>query len=204
MIYRRPATGGLGRVVEPDAVAMMNGMMHDTFVIGTARKGDIPGWEAAGKTGTSQDFRDAWFVGYTGTLVAGVWLGNDDGEPTKRASGGNLPVEVWSTFMKTALKGAAAGAAAGRRLAESSVARRPGARGRRRADDDGGRLHHRPSRRAGTLGSTGRAGEKLPGAAAWAVSRLSKAESRLRLPSWRLTFQDGLEPASVTAAGPGY
>ena len=58
----------------------------------------------AGKTGTSQDFRDAWFVGYTGSLVAGVWLGNDDGTPTKRVSGGNLPVEVWHNFMKTALK----------------------------------------------------------------------------------------------------
>ncbi|MFL5246333.1 MAG: hypothetical protein ACJ79V_00805, partial [Myxococcales bacterium] len=85
--------------------AMMNDMLHQTFVAGTARKGEIPGWESAGKTGTSQEHRDAWFVGYTGSLVAGVWLGNDDGEPTKRLSGGNLPVELWSTFMKTALKG---------------------------------------------------------------------------------------------------
>src|SRR5688500_3169887 len=86
-------------------VAMMNDMLHQTFVSGTARKGEIPGWETAGKTGTSQEFRDAWFVGFTGSLVAGVWLGNDDGDPTKRVSGGNLPVEVWQTFMKTALKG---------------------------------------------------------------------------------------------------
>lgn len=103
-LYKRQESG-LGRVIEPAAVAMMNAMMHDTFVIGTARKGEIPGWETAGKTGTSQDFRDAWFVGYTGTLVAGVWLGNDDGEPTKKVSGGNLPVEVWQRFMKTALAG---------------------------------------------------------------------------------------------------
>jgi penicillin-binding protein 1A len=105
VIYRRPAKGGLGRVIDPGMVAMMNDMMHQTLVIGTARKGDIPGWDAAGKTGTTQEFRDAWFVGYTGSLVAGVWLGNDDGDPTKRVSGGNLPVEVWQTFMKTALKG---------------------------------------------------------------------------------------------------
>jgi penicillin-binding protein 1A len=105
VIYRRPARGGLGRVVDPALVAQMNDMMHETFVIGTARKGEIPGWEAAGKTGTTQDFRDAWFVGFTGSLVAGVWLGNDDGDPTKRVSGGNLPVEVWNTFMRTALKG---------------------------------------------------------------------------------------------------
>jgi penicillin-binding protein 1A len=106
VIYRRPPGGGLGRVVDPAAEAMMVDMMHNTFVIGTAKKGEIPGWDMAGKTGTSQEFRDAWFVGFTGNLVAGVWLGNDDGEPTKRVSGGNLPVEVWSSFMRVALKDA--------------------------------------------------------------------------------------------------
>ena len=58
----------------------------------------------AGKTGTSDDYKDAWFVGFTGNLVAGVWLGNDDGTPTNRVSGGNLPTEVWHSFMKIALK----------------------------------------------------------------------------------------------------
>jgi len=104
VIYRRPASFGLGRVVDPMVVAMMNDMLHQTFVIGTAKKGEIPGWDTAGKTGTTQEFRDAWFIGFTGSLVAGVWLGNDDGDPTKRVSGGNLPVEVWQTFMKAALK----------------------------------------------------------------------------------------------------
>ena len=104
VIYRRPNGGGLGRVMEPAAAAMMNDMMHNTFVVGTARKSAIAGWETAGKTGTSQEFRDAWFIGYTGSLVAGVWLGNDDSTPTKRVSGGNLPSEVWSSFMKVALK----------------------------------------------------------------------------------------------------
>ena len=102
VLYRRQE-GGLGQVVEPGAVAAMNAMMRETFATGTARAGAIPGWDLAGKTGTSQDFRDAWFVGYSATLVAGVWLGNDDGEPTKRVSGGNLPVETWARFMKTAL-----------------------------------------------------------------------------------------------------
>jgi len=104
VIYRRPAGFGLGRVVDPMVVAMMNDMLHQTFVSGTAKKGEIPGWDTAGKTGTTQEFRDAWFIGFTGSLVAGVWLGNDDGDPTKRVSGGNLPVEVWQTFMKAALK----------------------------------------------------------------------------------------------------
>jgi penicillin-binding protein 1A len=72
---------------------------------GTARKAELPGWQAAGKTGTSQDWRDAWFLGYTSYLVAGVWLGNDDSSPTKKVSGGNLPVEIWSRFMKSAHEG---------------------------------------------------------------------------------------------------
>ncbi len=105
VIYRRPGAGSLGRVIDPGIAAMMNDMLHQTFVIGTAKKGAIPGWEAAGKTGTTQEFRDAWFVGYTGTLVAGVWLGNDDSDPTKKVSGGNLPVEIWESFMTAALKG---------------------------------------------------------------------------------------------------
>jgi penicillin-binding protein 1A len=104
VVYRRPNSGGLGRVMEPGIVSMMNDMMHNTFVIGTARKASLPGWETAGKTGTSQEFRDAWFIGFTGSLVAGVWLGNDDSSPTKRVSGGNLPSEVWHSFMKVALK----------------------------------------------------------------------------------------------------
>jgi penicillin-binding protein 1A len=104
VIYKRPAGGGLGRVIDPDAVAMMNEMMRNTFVIGTARKAQIPGWIMAGKTGTTNDYKDAWFVGFTGSLVAGVWLGNDDGTLTKRVTGGNLPAEVWHNFMKTALK----------------------------------------------------------------------------------------------------
>ena len=80
-------------------------MMQETLLTGTAHKAELPGWQAAGKTGTSQDFRDAWFVGYTSYLVAAVWLGNDDDSPTKKVSGGNLPVEVWSRFMKEAHDG---------------------------------------------------------------------------------------------------
>ncbi|MFO1125219.1 MAG: penicillin-binding transpeptidase domain-containing protein [Methylocystis sp.] len=103
-LYQRKSAS-LGRVIAPQNVAMMNDMMRETVLTGTARKAELPGWEAAGKTGTSQDFRDAWFVGYTGRLIAGVWLGNDDNSPTKKASGGNLPVEIWSRFMSVALKG---------------------------------------------------------------------------------------------------
>jgi penicillin-binding protein 1A len=92
-------------VVEPRYVAMMNTMMQETLTIGTGRKAELPGWQAAGKTGTSQDFRDAWFVGYTSHLVTGVWLGNDDNSPTKKATGGGLPAEIWARFMKSAHRG---------------------------------------------------------------------------------------------------
>ena len=106
MLYVRPADPA-SQVIDARYVAMMNAMMHETLVIGTAKKADIPGWYAAGKTGTSQDFRDAWFVGYTAHLVTGVWLGNDDSSPTKKATGGGLPVEVWTRFMKAAHQGVA-------------------------------------------------------------------------------------------------
>src|SRR6202012_4066120 len=95
----------LGQVIEPRNVAMMNTMMQETLLSGTAHKAELPGWMAAGKTGTSQDFRDAWFIGYTANLVTGVWLGNDDNSPTKKATGGGLPVEVWTRFMKAAHQG---------------------------------------------------------------------------------------------------
>jgi penicillin-binding protein 1A len=95
----------LGRIVDARYVGMMNAMMHETLLSGTARRADLPGWQAAGKTGTTEDFRDAWFIGYTAHLVTGVWLGNDDNSPTKKAVGGGLPVEIWSRFMKTAHAG---------------------------------------------------------------------------------------------------
>ena len=101
LLYARPPDQ-LGQVIDPRNVAMMNTMMEETLLSGTARRGEIPGWTAAGKTGTSQDFRDAWFIGYTAHLVTGVWLGNDDNSPTHKATGGGLPVEVWTRFMRTA------------------------------------------------------------------------------------------------------
>jgi penicillin-binding protein 1A len=103
-LYARP-TQALGRVVDARYVAMMNAMMHETLVSGTARHAELPGWLAAGKTGTSQDYRDAWFIGYTPHLVTGVWLGNDDNSPTHKATGGGLPVEIWSRFMKVGHQG---------------------------------------------------------------------------------------------------
>jgi penicillin-binding protein 1A len=104
LLYTRNDTP-LGRIIDARYVAMMNEMMAQTLTIGTARRAQLPGWPAAGKTGTSQDFRDAWFIGYTARLVTGVWLGNDDGTPTKHVTGGSLPVDIWSRFMREAHQG---------------------------------------------------------------------------------------------------
>src|SRR5205823_14456379 len=112
LIYRAH-NPGLGRVIDERSAAMMNQMMQETLSTGTARKADLGGFPAAGKTGTSQDFRDAWFIGYTGHLVAGVWVGNDDSSPTKKATGGSLPVDVWSRFMRAAHQGVAVAALPG-------------------------------------------------------------------------------------------
>jgi penicillin-binding protein 1A len=86
-------------------VGMMNAMLQETLITGTGRRAELKGWQAAGKTGTSQEYRDGWFVGYTSQMVAGVWLGNDDASPTKRISGGNLPADIWARFMREGLRG---------------------------------------------------------------------------------------------------
>lgn len=103
VLYHTPH-GSLPRVVNPRVLGMMNAMMKDTLKYGTGRKADF-GWPAAGKTGTSQNFRDAWFVGYTANLVTGVWFGNDDGHPMKGVTGGSLPAVAWHDFMAAAHKG---------------------------------------------------------------------------------------------------
>ena len=91
------------RVVQSDIVGMMNAMLEQTVENGTARKAAIDR-PAAGKTGTSQDFRDAWFIGYTTDYVTGIWFGNDDGHPMKTISGGSLPVRAWKSYMTVAEK----------------------------------------------------------------------------------------------------
>lgn len=102
LMYTRADSQGR-QVIDPAYLAELNVMMRETLKSGTAKRADLPGWDAAGKTGTSQDFRDAWFIGYTSALTTGIWLGNDDNSPTKHVAGGSLPVEIWSRFMKQAL-----------------------------------------------------------------------------------------------------
>ncbi len=99
VIYTRQSRD-LGRAMTLEQAGQMNQMLRETLVSGTARKADLPGWPAAGKTGTTQDHRDAWFVGYTGHLVTTVWVGNDDGDEMKKVTGSGLPAEIWQKFMR--------------------------------------------------------------------------------------------------------
>jgi penicillin-binding protein 1A len=87
------------RVVSDRIAAQMNQMMAGVIVRGTGKNAKLPGWQAAGKTGTTQSFRDALFVGYTANLVTGVWFGNDNGDSMKKVTGGGLPSKAWSQFM---------------------------------------------------------------------------------------------------------
>jgi penicillin-binding protein 1A len=88
-----------GRVVRPNHVAAMNDMLTATIQYGTGNKASIDPHPAAGKTGTGQDYRDAWFIGYSAHYVTGVWLGNDDYTPMKRVTGGSLPTLIWHDLM---------------------------------------------------------------------------------------------------------
>jgi penicillin-binding protein 1A len=82
----------------------MNAMLYDVVQQGTGGAARVPGREVAGKTGTTSDLKDAWFVGFSPELVTGVWVGNDDSKPMKRVTGGGLPAQIWSGFMRAALK----------------------------------------------------------------------------------------------------
>jgi penicillin-binding protein 1A len=104
VLYRREG-GGLGQVIAPTPLARMQDIMSAVIREGSGRNArlDRP---AAGKTGTTQDYRDAWFVGFTADYVAGVWLGNDDQRNAmKRVTGGSLPAQLWREVMTAAHQG---------------------------------------------------------------------------------------------------
>ena len=100
VLYRRSGSGP-GQVVTPQNVALMNEMLEGVVQHGTGKSARLPR-PMAGKTGTTQDYKDAWFIGYTANLVAGVWLGNDDNTPMNRVTGGTLPAAAWHGFMLAA------------------------------------------------------------------------------------------------------
>lgn len=103
VLYQRRGPG-TGRVISREALTAMNDMLGAVIRDGTGRAAAI-GRPAGGKTGTNQDFRDAWFIGFTADLVAGVWMGNDDGAPLDRVTGGSIPARLWRAFMLEAHRG---------------------------------------------------------------------------------------------------
>jgi len=102
IVFHRGGSG-LGQVVNPEFAGAMNEMLSAVIDHGTGRSAALPR-PTAGKTGTTQDYRDAWFVGYTADLVAGVWLGNDDNSSMNKVTGGSLPAKTWRRFMLAATK----------------------------------------------------------------------------------------------------
>jgi penicillin-binding protein 1A len=103
ILYKRGG-GGFGRVMETETVAIMNRMMSQVLAQGTGTAAAF-GFPAAGKTGTSSDFRDAWMMGFTTDYITGVWVGNDEGAGMRGVTGGGLPALIWRDVMTEAHTG---------------------------------------------------------------------------------------------------
>ncbi|MDB5429388.1 MAG: penicillin-binding protein [Caulobacter sp.] len=97
--------GGAQRaaVIGSPSLQYMNQMMRQVVTAGTGTKARVGAYDIAGKTGTTSDYKDAWFVGYTGGFVAAVWVGKDDNTPMRKVTGGGAPAEIWHNFMASAL-----------------------------------------------------------------------------------------------------
>ena len=114
------------QAIPASVAADMAEMMSHVVSEGTARRAALDGIPTAGKTGTTNAYRDAWFVGYTGNFTCAVWYGNDDYSPTNRMTGGSLPAQTWHDIMVAAHQGVEikeiAGIGAGQKLPPASVA----------------------------------------------------------------------------------
>ena len=91
------------RAIDPKNLSHMNRLMSRTVTQGTGRRAAIKGRHIAGKTGTTNDFRDAWFIGYAPEIVTGVWVGADDFTPMAKVTGGSIPAQIWKDYMEVAL-----------------------------------------------------------------------------------------------------
>ena len=153
------------QAIPASVAADMAGMMSHVVSEGTARRAALDGIPTAGKTGTTNAYRDAWFVGYTGNFTCAVWYGNDDYSPTNRMTGGSLPAQTWHDIMVAAHQGVEvkeiAGIGMGTKLPPHADARdRRGANARRRSGDQ-----------AGTAAGPDQARRRYPGARREAARR---------------------------------
>jgi len=98
-VFQRDLNAPRPRVLSEKTVGYMDNMFRAVVTSGTGRAAQIDGVPAVGKTGTTSDYRDAWFVGFTGNYVAAVWYGNDDYHQMKNMTGGTLPAKTWQKFM---------------------------------------------------------------------------------------------------------
>ncbi len=103
VLYRRPASPSQ-QVFSQDNALQMNDLLYQVVQVGTGRAAAVPGYDVAGKTGTSSDYRDAWFIGFSSDLITGVWVGNDDSSPMNKVTGGLLPAQIWNGYMRVALQ----------------------------------------------------------------------------------------------------
>ena len=103
VLYTRKGSG-VGSVMSAENDTQMTQLMVETVKTGTGKAARLDERPSAGKTGTTQDFHDAWFIGFTADLVCGVWIGNDNNAPMVRATGGGLPAHVFKSFMEAAEK----------------------------------------------------------------------------------------------------
>jgi penicillin-binding protein 1A len=102
VIWTRPASAPVAAIANP-ALGELQQMMRAVVASGTGTRAAIAGYDIAGKTGTTSDYKDAWFCGVTGGLSAVVWMGRDDNSPMDRIAGGIAPAEAWRSFMTKAL-----------------------------------------------------------------------------------------------------
>ncbi len=103
VLYKRPPST-ITPVIANPPLSDLNRMLRTVITVGTGKRAAMPGYDVAGKTGTTSDYKDAWFAGYTGGVTTVVWMGRDDNAPMGKITGGGAPAELWRGVMGVAVK----------------------------------------------------------------------------------------------------
>ena len=118
VLYAAPRADAV-QVYASEASATLTGMLSNVVRFGTGAQARVPGWQIAGKTGTSQSWRDAWFIGYSARMIGGVWIGNDDDRATRKVTGGGAAAALFAKVMTAAHRGLQPEPLSGAELASS-------------------------------------------------------------------------------------